>query len=101
VALVVVDRLGAGAAGVVAALGLVEEDELVPLPVGVQSGEVPVVVPMPVVAPVGDVVVTVSGAVTTEVVVGALELVLVLELDAVEVEPAPLADVPGRFGYVG
>ena len=106
--LVVVDALVV-VAGVVGALGLVEE-ELVALPVAAQSVEVPVVVAVVLGEPLGDVVVvvTVWVAVTTGVVVGAIELVVELEgveeveveLEEVEVELAPV-EVSGRFGKVG
>ena len=108
--LVVVDALVAGAAGVVGAVGLVEE-ELVTLPVAAQLVEVPVVVPASVGAPVGDVVVvvTVSVAVTVGVGVGVgvgtgvgagVGLVPVLEVDGLVVD-SPGVDVTGRFGYTG
>ncbi len=84
------------------ALGLVEDDELVTLPAAAQAVEVPVVVPVSVGEPLGGVVVvvTVSVAVTTGVVV-PLGLVVVLggvEVVGVEVEPAPVVEVAGRFG---
>jgi hypothetical protein len=105
VLVVVVDALVVGTAGVVGAagvVGVVEEDELVSLPLAVQADGAPVVVPVLVVEPVGVVVVvvTVSVAVTTGGVGVALELVLVLglELGEVEVELALVVDVLGRFG---
>jgi hypothetical protein len=100
--LVVVAPGVVGVGGGVGALGLVEVDELVSLPVAVQADGTPVVVPVSVVEPVGAVVVvvTVSVVVTTVSVVVELELVLVvvLELGDVDVELAPVVEVLGRFG---
>lgn len=100
VALVVVDELVA--VGVVA---LVDEEVLVSLTLAGQAAEAPVVVPAGTVEPVGDVVVvvTVWVAVPTGgvgVAAGAvlLELGLERELDELDVEPAPVVEVLGRFG---
>jgi hypothetical protein len=104
VALVLVDELVVGVAGVVAALGLlvVEEDVLVSLPLATQSGDAPVVVPVSVVDTLGDAVVVVVVTVSVAVTAGGVGVGVVpmVELDVLVlvVELALVVDGLLRFG---